>query len=73
MVSHDLRETASISDILYLFADGEVIGHGEPDAMLTSTDERVKQFMQGLPDGPVPFHFPANNFEDDLLRVADEK
>ena len=68
VVSHDLHETASIADLLYLIADGEIIGHGEPEAMLTSEDARVKQFMQGLPDGPVPFHFPASDFESDLLR-----
>ena len=73
VVSHDLRETASISDYLYLIADGDVIGHGEPEAMLISNDERVKQFMQGLPDGPVPFHFPADNLEEELLRGDDEK
>ncbi|OED41089.1 ABC transporter ATP-binding protein [Endozoicomonas sp. (ex Bugula neritina AB1)] len=73
VVSHDLHETASISDDLYLIADGEVIGHGHPEAMLKSTDERIKQFMQGLPDGPVPFHFPADNFQEDLLRGTDEK
>lgn len=73
VVSHDLRETASISDYLYLLADGAVIGHGEPEAMLNSSDQRVKQFMQGLPDGPVPFHFPAGDFEEDLLRGTDEE
>ncbi len=67
VVSHDLHETASIADHLYLLADGEVIGQGAPDKMLTSTDERIKQFMQGLPDGPVPFHFPATQLEADLL------
>ncbi|WP_257293542.1 ATP-binding cassette domain-containing protein [Endozoicomonas sp. YOMI1] len=67
IVSHDLHETASIADLLYLIADGEVIGSGTPEEMLNSTDERVCQFMQGLPDGPVPFHFPADDYHNDLL------
>jgi len=24
--------------------------------------------MQGKPDGPVPFHYPANDFSADLLK-----
>ena len=73
VVSHDLRETASISDYLYLIADGEVIGHGESETMMSSSDARIKQFMRGLPDGPVPFHFPAGNYKEELLRGTDEK
>ncbi|MGY0217273.1 ATP-binding cassette domain-containing protein [Endozoicomonadaceae bacterium StTr2] len=67
VVSHDLHETASISDYLYLIADGKVIGQGEPEEMLQSDDPRVKQFMQGLSDGPVPFHFPAKDYRQDML------
>lgn len=71
VVSHDLNETASIADLLYLIADGEVIGCGTADEMLHSDDARVRQFMQGLPDGPVPFHYPADDYQDDLLRGFD--
>lgn len=67
IVSHDLHETASIADLLYLIADGEVIASGTPDAMLNSDDARVRQFMKGLPDGPVPFHYPADDYQHDLL------
>lgn len=72
VVSHDLHETASISDLLYLIADGEVIGKGSSEDMLTSSDPRIKQFMQGLPDGPVPFHYPAEDLQTDLLRGRHE-
>ena len=67
IVSHDVHETASVADLLYLLADGEVISSGTPADMLNSNDPRVRQFMQGQPDGPVPFHYPANNYFDQLL------
>ncbi|WP_257254230.1 MULTISPECIES: ATP-binding cassette domain-containing protein [unclassified Endozoicomonas] len=67
VVSHDLHETASISDYLYLLADGELIGQGEPDSLMNSTDSRIKQFMNGLSDGPVPFHYPAPDYKEVLL------
>ena len=67
IVSHDVHETASVADLLYLLADGEVISTGTPTEMLNSNDPRVRQFMQGQPDGPVPFHYPADNYLDQLL------
>ncbi|TIH07590.1 ATP-binding cassette domain-containing protein [Pseudomonas leptonychotis] len=67
VVSHDLAETASIADYIYIVGDTQVLGHGTPAELMASDDPRVKQFMQGIPDGPVPFHFPAANYRDDLL------
>ncbi|MCG4451970.1 ATP-binding cassette domain-containing protein [Pseudomonas sp. MMS21-TM103] len=67
VVSHDLAETASIADYIYLVGDTKVLGQGTPDELMNSDDPRVRQFMQGIPDGPVPFHFPAADYRDDLL------
>jgi phospholipid/cholesterol/gamma-HCH transport system ATP-binding protein len=67
VVSHDLAETASIADYIYLVGDTKVLGQGTPDELMNSDDPRVRQFMQGTPDGPVPFHFPAADYRDDLL------
>lgn len=68
VISHDLHETAIIADLLYILADGDVIGHGTPDEMAVSTDPRVRQFMNGYADGPVPFHYPAVDYKEALLR-----
>ncbi len=67
IVSHDVHETASVADLLYLLTDGEVISTGTPADMLNSNDPKVRQFMQGQPDGPVPFHYPADNYLEQLL------
>lgn len=67
VVSHDIHETASIADKLYIISEGKVIGQGEPAALMEDQSPLVRQFMQGLPDGPVPFHFPAQDYEDDML------
>lgn len=66
MVSHDVPETASIADYIYMITDGKVIGGGTPDEVLASRDERIRQFFDGLPDGPVPFHHPAPDYRADL-------
>lgn len=67
VVSHDLEETSEIADDIYLLSEGRVIERGTPESLKTSSSAWVKQFMQGLPDGPVAFHFPGRSFEDDLL------
>jgi phospholipid/cholesterol/gamma-HCH transport system ATP-binding protein len=67
VVSHDLTETASIADYLYVVGDAQVLGHGTPDELMNSANPRIRQFMQGTPDGPVPFHYPASDYRDDLL------
>ncbi|MET0377734.1 MAG: ATP-binding cassette domain-containing protein [Spongiibacteraceae bacterium] len=69
IVSHDVPETASIADYIYVIADGKVIGHGTPDVLMNSDEPKLKQFLHGLPDGPVPFHFPAADYASDLLRA----
>lgn len=67
VVSHDLAETASIADYLYVVGDAQVLGQGTPDELMNSDNPRIQQFMQGRPDGPVPFHFAAPDYRDDML------
>ena len=67
IVSHDVPETASIADYIYLIADGKVIGHGTPKELMHSDQPNIKQFLHGQPDGPVPFHYPASDYLGDLL------
>jgi phospholipid/cholesterol/gamma-HCH transport system ATP-binding protein len=67
VVSHDLAETASIADYIYVVGDTQVLGFGTPDELMKSDNPRIRQFMQGIPDGPVPFHYPADDYRDALL------
>lgn len=67
VVSHDVHETAAIADYIYLVSDGRVVGQGTPAELAHSSSSWVRQFMEGLPDGPVAFHYPAPDFAKDLL------
>ncbi len=67
LVSHDVSETASIADYIYLLSQGKVIGEGAPDALFKDDTPEIKQFIHGLPDGAVPFHFPSPTLQEDLL------
>ncbi|MDY6943620.1 MAG: ATP-binding cassette domain-containing protein [Pseudomonadota bacterium] len=68
VVTHDIKEVTSIADYCYLISEGKVMGEGTPEALLASNAEWVRQFMHGLDDGPVPFHYPAADYMDDLFR-----
>jgi len=70
LVSHDVEETAGISDLIYVISQGKVVEHGTPAELAASTSPSVRQFMQGLPDGPVPFHYPAPPLAEDLVGAA---
>jgi phospholipid/cholesterol/gamma-HCH transport system ATP-binding protein len=70
IVSHDVRETAEISDYIYVISQGKVMGHGTPAALDEADSDWVRQFMHGLPDGPVPFHYPAPDYAEDLINHA---
>ncbi|GGY58033.1 ABC transporter ATP-binding protein [Bacterioplanes sanyensis] len=67
LVSHDVEESCSIADYLCLVSDGRVIGFGPPDELLHEGNDEVRQFLRGDPDGPVPFHYPAADYRQELL------
>lgn len=70
LVSHDLEETCQISDYVYLIAGGHLIGKGTPEELKASSDPCVRQFMHGESDGMVPFHYPAEDYAEELLHDA---
>ena len=66
IVSHDVDETLSIADRVYVLSDGQIIESGTPEALRQSDSAWVRQFIDAQPDGPVPFHYPAASIADDL-------
>ncbi len=66
IVTHDVTEGCSIADYIYLLGNGKAIGHGTSEQMLQSDQPEIKQFMNGLPDGPVPYHYPSDDYLEDL-------
>lgn len=67
LVSHDINEALSICDHAIIIADSRVIGAGTSSELKKNGSPLVKQFLNGLPDGPVPFHYPAGDYRTDLL------
>ena len=71
IVSHDIHETLSIADYIYVLADGKVIGEGSPAELQASESPFVRQFLHGQPDGPVRFRYPAPGFAEELQAGRD--
>jgi len=72
VVSHDVDETASISDYIYVISGGKVVEHGTPVNIKHSASDWVGQFMGGLADGPVPFHYSSKPMIEDLMASPNE-
>jgi len=66
IVTHDVQEALGVVDYVYFMAAGRVIAKGTPDEIRASPEPFVNQFVNGKPDGPVPFHYPAPDYRADL-------
>lgn len=67
IVSHDVEEVLSIADYVYILSGGKIIAHGTAEEIKADQNIWVKQFIQGLSDGPVPFNLPTTALKDELL------
>ncbi|HWD21852.1 MAG TPA: ABC transporter ATP-binding protein [Burkholderiales bacterium] len=66
IVTHDVQEALGVVDYVYFMAAGQVIAQGTPDDIRASAEPFVRQFVNGMREGPVPFHYPAPEYGADL-------
>jgi len=67
LVSHDVQEVGTVSDQSFLLSNGKVAASGSPDELNNTSSKLVRQFMHGMADGPVAFHYAAPNYAEQLL------
>ncbi len=67
VVTHDVYESLKIVDYLYFVSEGKIVASGTPAEVRASADLYVRQFVDGAPDGPVPFHYPAGSYRQALF------
>ena len=65
-VSHEITRTLEIADHVIVLANGRVALQGTVDEVRASTAPLVHQYVHGLPDGPVRFHYPGATVEEDF-------
>ncbi len=73
VVSHDVPETMSIADHVYILGNGKVIANGTPEQLITNPSRNVQQFLTGRADGPVPFQYPAKELALELFDTSEEQ
>jgi phospholipid/cholesterol/gamma-HCH transport system ATP-binding protein len=67
VVTHDVREISQIADASYILSEGRVVASGTTRDLQEHPSPVVHQFVEGLADGPVPFHYPAPEYHAQLL------
>src|SRR6201992_546631 len=67
VVSHDVQEISSVADQIFLLSGGKVVAQGTPKELGANSSEVVRQFVGGLAEGPVQFHYPAPDYFGQLL------
>lgn len=66
VVTHDVQESLKIVDYVYFVSEGVIVAEGTAAEILASDLPYVHQFVHGEADGPVPFHYPAPTYAEDL-------
>lgn len=66
VVSHDVDEVLSIADYVCVISGGKIIVQGDKEQILSSENAFVHQFVSGLADGPVPFHYGETDYARSL-------
>jgi phospholipid/cholesterol/gamma-HCH transport system ATP-binding protein len=57
IVSHDVAETLSIADYIYVVAEGKIQGEGTAEQLKLHPSPFVRQFLTGSVEGPVEYQF----------------
>ncbi len=67
VVSHDIESCFRIADNIIILFYGEIVAQGTAEQIKNSTDPRVRQFITGDPEGPIPFTRTSKNYLDEIL------
>ena len=54
LVTHEMKSAFKVADRMILLHEGVVVAEGTPADMRATKDPLIRQFIDGLPDGPIP-------------------
>lgn len=57
LVTHDIKTTLEIADNIYFMEQGKIIFSGTPEDIKNTSNEAVRQFIEGNIDGPFRYEF----------------
>tara|TARA_B100000029_G_scaffold358751_1_gene351571 strand:+ start:9587 stop:10396 length:810 start_codon:yes stop_codon:yes gene_type:complete len=67
VITQDVNEGLAIADQVIILSKGQVVASGAPYDIVKSNNSEVRQFLNAEPDGPLPFHYPAPDYEGQLI------
>ncbi len=69
VVTHEIPSAMRISDKIIMLYKGKIIAAGSPEEIRNSEDPRVQQFINGSPDGPIPFSKSQKDYGEELKEM----
>jgi phospholipid/cholesterol/gamma-HCH transport system ATP-binding protein len=70
VITHEIPSAMRISDKIIMLFKGKIIASGTPDEIRNSQDPRVRQFINGSPDGPIPFSKSQSDYGEELKEMS---
>jgi len=67
VVTHDMGSAFKIAHRMVILFKGRAVAEGTPAEIRASADPLVRQFINGLPDGPIPLRVSRKDYAEDLL------
>jgi len=72
VVTHDMGSAFKIAQRMILLFRGRVVAEGTPREIREARDPLVRQFINGLADGPIPMRVSKKDYVDDLLGLGSD-
>jgi phospholipid/cholesterol/gamma-HCH transport system ATP-binding protein len=69
VVTHDMTSAFRIASRMIMLYEGRVVASGTPDEIRRNNDPVLKQFIEGLPDGPIPLKLSKDDYLKRLLET----
>ena len=66
LVAHEFSAVRRVADHIHLLAGGKIAAYGTPEELARGDTPWTRQFFSGEADGPVPFHYPAADYAQQL-------
>ena len=70
VVTHEIPSAMRISDKIIMLFKGKIIAEGTPEEIRNSNDPKVIQFIEGSPDGPIPFSKSLTDYGEELKEMS---
>ncbi len=72
VVTHDMESAFRIATRMIMLgtgaSQGKIVAEGTPEEIRSNPDPMLQQFIQGLPDGPIPYKLSGDEYSEALFR-----